>query len=375
MENLEQFGQQEALPPQSSKRKYMLIAAIIAVVVGAGILVLLTQKEAPSQVPEVTNPGTITKDETASWQIYRNEELGFEVKYPSNFLVQEQTGTMDEDFYLVRVDFLGTDGEFTRIQVQSKNVGKNLTTWLLLDFVDFWKQQIIGHAADRIDQETVVAVSDGEGVRLAYQQGFEGSRIAVMTEGREYFYAILGDSDLTNQILSTFQFIEPIDTSDWQTYHNEEFGFEVKYPSLYREVLKEDTLPERGFFHGDVVKVLEYKDANILIISVYNKSFQGYPAVLGGSTFYFDIQQKKWVFDNVAAISPKRVDVPIEAYSISEGDVLCSWDTIVVPHPSYAFVVEIIDIDCVTLKAAGGYIPAPFDLQPDQILSTFRFIE
>jgi hypothetical protein len=28
---------------------------------------------------------------------------------------------------------------------------------------------------------------------------------------------------------------EPIDTSDWKTYHNEKYGFEVRYPKIYDE--------------------------------------------------------------------------------------------------------------------------------------------
>jgi len=116
------------------------------------------------------------------------------------------------------------------------------------------KRQIIGHAADRIDQETVVTVSGSEGVRLEYQ-GFEGSSIAVLTEGKEYLYAILGDSNLTDQILSTFRFIEPIDTSDWQTYNNEEFGFEVKYPAdwtIESSLSDEDTVVFGMPFPGEI---------------------------------------------------------------------------------------------------------------------------
>ena len=66
MENLEQIEQEEILPSQpSSKRKYLLIGVITAfvVLVGVGILVLLTQKEAPSQAPTLKTEPAVPQEQ------------------------------------------------------------------------------------------------------------------------------------------------------------------------------------------------------------------------------------------------------------------------------------------------------------------------
>ena len=67
MENFEEIEQEETLPPQSSpKKKYLLIGiitAIIVVIVGAGILVLLTQKEAPSQAPTLKTEPAVPQEQ------------------------------------------------------------------------------------------------------------------------------------------------------------------------------------------------------------------------------------------------------------------------------------------------------------------------
>ena len=64
---------------QQTNWKYILIVVILAVIVGGGILAYqywwLPKQE--TKPPEIT-----LKDETAGWQTYRNEEYGFEVKYP-----------------------------------------------------------------------------------------------------------------------------------------------------------------------------------------------------------------------------------------------------------------------------------------------------
>jgi len=88
MENPEQIEQEETLPSQpSSKRKYLLIGAIVTLavlIVGAGILVLSLKNDVPSQTPEAKNPdvikGEVLTDEvqagkTADLLIDGNEEF------------------------------------------------------------------------------------------------------------------------------------------------------------------------------------------------------------------------------------------------------------------------------------------------------------
>ena len=72
--------------------KFIGIVAVIAILIGGGILVLSSQKETPPQFSEITKPGTkpseeLPVDETASWQTYRNEEFDFEGKYPETWFI------------------------------------------------------------------------------------------------------------------------------------------------------------------------------------------------------------------------------------------------------------------------------------------------
>ena len=73
--------------------KYILIVLILALIVGGGILsyVKYLEREMVSitKFPEVKKPEKV-EEETANWKTYRNEELGFEVKYPQQWTFKEQ---------------------------------------------------------------------------------------------------------------------------------------------------------------------------------------------------------------------------------------------------------------------------------------------
>ncbi len=72
--------------------KFIGLVAVVAIAIGAGILIFSMQKEAPSQFPAITEPEAKPSEElaeelptveTADWGTYRNEEFGFEFGYPS----------------------------------------------------------------------------------------------------------------------------------------------------------------------------------------------------------------------------------------------------------------------------------------------------
>lgn len=83
-----------------------IIAIIVAVVVliGAGVGYLVVKKRTPITTPEtpaVSTQETIT-DETTDWKIYRNEEYGFEFKYPPTWFIFESSNYVnlsDYDIY------------------------------------------------------------------------------------------------------------------------------------------------------------------------------------------------------------------------------------------------------------------------------------
>lgn len=69
--------------------KYILIVVVLAVIVGGVILgyyyLWIKDLEAKLTELEIRLPEKVTKNETADWKTYRNEEYEFELKYPSGY--------------------------------------------------------------------------------------------------------------------------------------------------------------------------------------------------------------------------------------------------------------------------------------------------
>ena len=70
----------------------ILIIVVFALIVGGAIYWYSKEK---FETPEVKVSEKTITDETANWKTYRNEEYGFEVKYPSNW--QLSTIKNDDD--------------------------------------------------------------------------------------------------------------------------------------------------------------------------------------------------------------------------------------------------------------------------------------
>jgi hypothetical protein len=77
------------------QKKFIILALIVLIIVAGGVIVWskkmnqeVSEKNVKEEVKIAENTNTNNVD-TSDWKTYRNEEFGFEVKYPQNFELSE----------------------------------------------------------------------------------------------------------------------------------------------------------------------------------------------------------------------------------------------------------------------------------------------
>lgn len=159
-------------------------------------------------IPLTTNtPSAIsisTPDETANWKTYKNEQYGFEIKYPSNFQIDE----LKSDTYLLHISFNNppqTSAAINGFWLEVRNPEK------LEDEVNLRRWQFEGHVEYGEKKESPIRHDGFEGVRLEYGDplGNKDNDLTILIiKTDRYTYTIKVLSKDIDKILSTFRFVE-----------------------------------------------------------------------------------------------------------------------------------------------------------------------
>jgi hypothetical protein len=226
--------------------------AILATAIAGGVYVWQTWEILKSANNQILVNVQKPNNETADWQTYRNVEYGFEFKYPKDWGTPRSV-SIDENQKTKRILEFEKYGPNQSPGVGAVEDGVSL----VIRFSENSSSSLDQMKAEIFNTNTKV-FSLPNGIygketldEQFYNEGIYQGKTAKQYDAVAYYKKANGFLEITfisveppvsekdsqnyekifQSILSTFKFIEPIDTSSWQTYRNEEYGFEVKYPA------------------------------------------------------------------------------------------------------------------------------------------------
>ena len=237
---------------QVKKAKATLWVGIIAIIV-IGLLItvyFVFLKEGAVN----SNANTNTVIDTSNWNTYINTQYGFQFKYSGDWQMRENV-----DGNIVSLSH--QNNYYIYITLQGKNP-EGLT-------IKEWLRQVKGQSEDfgyelKYDKETGITL---EGLEPGI---YQGAVTLYFINGNDVFGIEWFDNDkkneevfkIFNQILLSFEFIDTIDTTSWQTYEDKTNGYSIKYPADYLIKMQTD-----GYVVFDP-KSIDTPDTTYLHISV-----------------------------------------------------------------------------------------------------------
>jgi len=227
--------------PLKPSHKYAFLLTLTALLILAGVFGIWYFS---NPLPEEETEASAIINRFADWKTYRNEEYGFEVKYPSGFVYEERPDSIE----LVQFHSLNafTGGIATKIYLEHSDF-KNFD-----DFAKDMKENEMSRVIKANNKSLSEQKIKDELKKIEGSYSFETKKINgvdILDHTRE-FYGVAGGYSETDiwignrnylQIvgggldLESFKFISTstptiIDTSNWKTYKNKQ-GYEIKIPN------------------------------------------------------------------------------------------------------------------------------------------------
>ena len=204
-------------------KKILAVVGGLVILVGLTYLVLWLKPEAEPNGVEVDlkNGSSTVATDISAWKTYRNEKYGFELKVPISW----NTTSSESHFTTFQTPF-DPNSEFTPGVFITIYKGKTL-------------QEIFnGQSEPQYDfsLDCTTFIFAGTNAYDCSQSFSEVPAHSIILIRNDTVFDIVVDtvSSISEQILSSFKFVEPeVDTSGWEIYRNEKYGFEFKYPSKW----------------------------------------------------------------------------------------------------------------------------------------------
>ena len=277
--------------------KYILILLILAVLVGGGILVWVEKQEVPSiELFEIKKPEKIVKEEprpeneTANWKTYRNEEYGFEIKYPEDW---DWTIIKEVPNYPI---MFGPEDIIAKVRESLQNIenDKDLTLWITVYDKMLFERGILPYREKSTGYIKVTSseinVGGAKGMHYTtefledkgnYKKGEKTITVDLPLDGN-YLSLHLFDyqySDIFEKILSTLK------NPNWKTYENKELKIVFEYPKEWGQLTFESKVENDIYSfkssNEDIKLVLYHKPTKMIVFVAKGKEYE---LVYGGKS-------------------------------------------------------------------------------------------